>query len=66
MSKAVDLTIDAIIKKYEHRQQALRSGINIVETDSLDTARLQRGESGLSTPEFSFTVGKKEIGRKME
>jgi hypothetical protein len=67
MSRAGDLTIEGIIKKYEHRQQALKEDLK--QTDSIDTAR-PRGDpimaSGASTPEFSHTVNRKEINRKLE
>jgi chromosome segregation ATPase len=62
MSRVGDLTIESIIRKYEHRQQALRS--------DLDAQDRPKGDfplpSGASTPEFSFTIGRTEINRKLE
>lgn len=64
MSRVNDLTIESIIRKYEHRQQLLKHDL-----DAQDTAR-PKGDlvlcSGVSTPEFSFTIGRAEINRKLE
>jgi hypothetical protein len=71
MSKVADLTIEGIIRKYENRQERLISDISRERSDEIDTARnsdeqLHLAKSGLSTPEFSNTVNRKEINRNLE
>lgn len=67
MSRVNDLTIEGIIKKYENRQQKLRTDCS-KENDFQETARAREGTiaSGVSTPEFSNTINRREITKKME
>lgn len=65
--KVGDLTIDAIIRKYEHRQNRLLSDIaGEKEGESTVRAREGAGLSGVSTPEFSNTISRRDISRKLE